>query len=46
MEDIPMIENCKFSCVPSGNMTKTEWEASIDAWKSLGYKVVIETYTP
>ena len=28
------------------NMTKIEWEASIDAWKSLGYKVVIEPYTP
>jgi len=28
------------------NMTKVEWEASIDAWKSLGYKVIIEPYTP
>jgi hypothetical protein len=28
------------------NMTKIEWEASIDAWKSLGYKVVIEPYNP
>ncbi|WP_241556005.1 TIGR04388 family protein [Leptospira yasudae] len=28
------------------NISEAQWKASVDAWKSLGYKVVVEPYFP